>query len=954
MTVKKTYIPLLFLLFFSLYSVSQENDSLVYQRLKRISDLKKGGEFEKAYSLTGSLLSYLKKENASKSSFAKTYFYKGSTEINLGRYDDAIRSSKKALNFFSQDKDSLKIALCLNQIGVCYYYLSDYDSTRIYYERSFLMKKRNKAGANELAISAYNLAMAYEDLVERDKALELYQEAEKYLLADKENLSFLPDVYVGMSYIYHYNKDIEKAERYAEKAMDVGLRSYGEFNPNITFIYSLYSIILTSEKKYKKAIELYGKTLKIREEFYGENHVWTCDAHINLARAYILDEQTEKAGEHLKKAIIIGKKIKNDQYLANAEALLAELYLDEKIRKEEVEDLLNEALAIRQRIFGENNDLIAQTYLLLAKNALEGNNRKSFFNNIEKAYASVNYDKKSVYRVISPIEVIDALALEGEWYRKEFGKDQKTDHLLKNFSLIDLQIDMIRYAQRNFSSDYSKISFANDYRNVFGEGLNTCWQLYNKTGESRYLQKAFELSETNRNTILLSGLQESKFKLYADIPAELLLMEKDLEKKLSRVKTDLYYEKQNPVPDKDFISELIEKRIELNKDLDSLHTVFTSDYSRYKSLKFNNRILKIDDVQKELDDESQLIIYFLEEEDLFTFSITSDKVKFTKNHDAGKIRKETEDFKKGLLSRKDITSGSKKLYDFLLKDRLDKNKKEVIIIPDNILSYIPFEVLKDQDNRYVMEHHNISYTGSTRLLLELKEDFFNYNLPEPWAGFSPSYSDKDQLNATGEEVEMIETIVGGKIFTGKEATKKNFLSGNKRNNILHLAMHAQIDHQNPMFNKLEFTDGDLTSSEIYFSESKANLVVLSACNTGFGKLEKGEGVMSLARAFHFAGVPAVVMSLWKVPDKETKRIMVYFYEFLKKGKSKSEALQKAKLRYLKTTKDESLKHPYYWSGFVLNGNTTAMYQSDKLYFLLILTGLITAALVFFVYRKYFK
>jgi hypothetical protein len=82
--------------------------------------------------------------------------------------------------------------------------------------------------------------------------------------------------------------------------------------------------------------------------------------------------------------------------------------------------------------------------------------------------------------------------------------------------------------------------------------------------------------------------------------------------------------------------------------------------------------------------------------------------------------------------------------------------------------------------------------------------------------------------------------------------------------------------------------------------------------------------------------------------------MVYFYEFLKEGKSKSEALQKAKLRYLKTTKDESLKHPYYWSGFVLNGNTTAMYQSDKLYFLLILPGLFTAALVFFVYRKYFK
>ena len=99
------------------------------------------------------------------------------------------------------------------------------------------------------------------------------------------------------------------------------------------------------------------------------------------------------------------------------------------------------------------------------------------------------------------------------------------------------------------------------------------------------------------------------------------------------------------------------------------------------------------------------------------------------------------------------------------------------------------------------------------------------------------------------------------------------------------------------------------------------MAVLSACNTGFGKLEKGEGVMSMARAFHFSGVPAVVMSLWKVPDRSTKEIMLHFYKYLKEGNSKSVALQKAKLDYLSSTDDMALRHPYYWAGFVINGNT---------------------------------
>jgi CHAT domain-containing protein len=128
--------------------------------------------------------------------------------------------------------------------------------------------------------------------------------------------------------------------------------------------------------------------------------------------------------------------------------------------------------------------------------------------------------------------------------------------------------------------------------------------------------------------------------------------------------------------------------------------------------------------------------------------------------------------------------------------------------------------------------------------------------------------------------------------------------------------------------------------------------VLSACNTGFGKIETGEGVMSLARAFHFSGVPAIIMSLWKVPDKETAFLMTEFYKNIAKKNSKSAALRHAKLAYLKEVEDPLLSHPFYWSGFVLSGNVKPLETpiNRNIY----IAGTILLGLVIFVSYKKWK
>jgi CHAT domain-containing protein len=149
-------------------------------------------------------------------------------------------------------------------------------------------------------------------------------------------------------------------------------------------------------------------------------------------------------------------------------------------------------------------------------------------------------------------------------------------------------------------------------------------------------------------------------------------------------------------------------------------------------------------------------------------------------------------------------------------------------------------------------------------------------------------------------------------------------------------MHALIDDNNPMNSRLAFArdatdsleDGYLNAYELYNMELSADLAVLSACETGFGSLKKGEGIMSLARAFAYAGCPSLVMSHWKVDDRSSSQLMNAFYGYLSQGLSKNEALRQAKLTFLKDA-DEQTAHPFYWGSFAVVGNIDPILEESN-------------------------
>lgn len=307
-----------------------------------------------------------------------------------------------------------------------------------------------------------------------------------------------------------------------------------------------------------------------------------------------------------------------------------------------------------------------------------------------------------------------------------------------------------------------------------------------------------------------------------------------------------------------------------------------------------------------------------------------------------------------------------KLYDALLAQPLallDPHIRRLTIIPDGPLCEVPFELLGkagQQENfysfPYLLRKFTISYASSSQLFLKQCETARTYS-PQakllPFVGFAPIYSDADTLIAQSSaartrqarlgrygdlpearrEVQEIAGLLGGQALLGEAARERSFKTLAPQARVVHLSMHAILEPRDPLFSRLLFSvdpdapaqHNELYALEIYALYLPARLVVLSACETGVGVLQRGEGVMSLARAFAHTGTPTLIMSLWPVEDKSTRVVMVDFYRQALGGRSTDEALRQAKLQYLANCHPAKAS-PYYWAGFVATGAMSPVFK----------------------------
>lgn len=249
-------------------------------------------------------------------------------------------------------------------------------------------------------------------------------------------------------------------------------------------------------------------------------------------------------------------------------------------------------------------------------------------------------------------------------------------------------------------------------------------------------------------------------------------------------------------------------------------------------------------------------------------------------------------------------------------------EKTLIIVPHRITHFIPFDALFD-GQRYLAEKHAVTYIPSASVIPFLKQR--NTSLESAIILGNPLVTYNSSAKPLpGAEQEA--GIVGRhfpqhKILTGLKATETIFFEESFSYDIIHLACHALMNHAEPMSSQLLLSedtvnDGMLTAKELYSVNLKANIVTLSACETGLSELANGDELIGLVRGFFFAGARSVIASLWKVDDEATKEIMTLFYKELVSGKDKATALQTTKVKLIKSV---TLNRPSYWAAFNLYG-----------------------------------
>lgn len=506
-----------------------------------------------------------------------------------------------------------------------------------------------------------------------------------------------------------------------------------------------------------------------------------------------------------------------------------------------------------------------------------------------------------------------------------------------------------------YSFGYDQFDFTESSGFIYEQGIRHSLLLNQTYDHTEFLNRAFQFSEWSKVHSLQRAKKTSQAKFLAGLPEALIDKERSLKIDENYFRSQLSSFSNVEVPDSSRLARYHKRLSEITESQDSLENIIRINYPRYHQLQYQDITLSVEEVQDRLNPSQAFVEYYEGDTTSFVFTITKDDYQVKRIHldDDTLITMYREFFEPEHFQpeQKQVNDLSYQIYQNYLQPalgELDTTISELIVVPDGKLSYVPLDILQtrpahDKDAEvvpYLLRDYQVHYTYSASLYFN---DFSTLSTKNQYLAFAPEYAatltDTASISRLGnfrnqvtplkhnqEEVAYISENFKGLGFFGTNANERNFKEKVDEYGVLHLAMHTIVDDEDPMNSKLVFSnskdsleDDLLHAFEIYNMEIPSQLAVLSACETGFGQLAKGEGALSLARAFSYAGSPSVVMSHWPVDDQTTATLMKSFYGYLADGLTKSDALRKAKLDFLDQT-HSARAHPFFWGSFVVMGD----------------------------------
>lgn len=460
-------------------------------------------------------------------------------------------------------------------------------------------------------------------------------------------------------------------------------------------------------------------------------------------------------------------------------------------------------------------------------------------------------------------------------------------------------------------------------------------KLYERALEIAYLlkdnSKAFYFFEKSKSILLLEAL------LIQDVqqllPDSLAKKERSIQQKINELLLELEYAEEDT---KQIVTnELFAARQAYQDLLQQLH----QSHSSYYNMRYASDMITLSEALDLLDIPNRhLIHYFTGEQYVYALRISQNGSYFYRFKNDPYFRDLLHSFLAFFNVRSQIAAHplayteaaynlNHLLYLPLWGTEGLAEQSEVIILPDGQLSFIPFEALSIKDNGlqvqdYLLSHHQIQYAYSASVLKYQKERTYQIKGEGQIAFFAPFIKTNDQETALPFSEDVIQSVsqqYQGVFLRNETAGWDAFTKYSQTARILHFSTHGTSGGSSSS-PAIMLSDTLLKLPQLYARSIPCQLAILSACETGLGDIQEGEGILNVGRGFAYAGAPGLTSSLWKVDDKASAQLMKSFYHYIDSGHSPAQALRHAKLDYLQQDGLRAIKStPYYWSSLVFWG-----------------------------------
>jgi CHAT domain-containing protein len=777
--------------------------------------------------------------------------------------------------------------------------------------------------------------------------------------------------------IYEDTERFEEAELLYLEVLKIYKKILGKDELDYGLVTNNLGVLYYKMNSYALAEKYYLETKRIRAKYKNEEPTAYANILNNLAGVYQELERFDDAEKLLLEALEIRKMVLGPKSIPYAQSLnnLAGFYIETGKPQKALEGF-NATLSIIQPILGDKHPVISNIYINLA----------TAYQDLNQVDQVVKYAYKSLQANSNEITLVDKETdLSAYEYFSNFFFNRATEHLLaavkKQYEQSQSADDAKYYYQlagqvlkvnqnllTSFNQEGDKLRGLGRHHALVGQAIDAALKLNDPSAE----RMAFEFAEQSKAVLLFQATQAAEAQSFVQLPENIRKKEAELQAKSAELRAAL-----SSAFDQDTKRRLRKQLADLNVELTAFKSELAQKYPAYLNLKYNSAAVTVGQLQKSLKPKTALIEYVCSQEALYIFYISPETYKLEavdlplddlnakiksyhrllSNYEA--LNQETEKQKYLELAHE--------LYNILLKDKIEEEVQSLIIIADGEIGHLPFESFLTQKQDvsldftaldYLLRDYEISYHFSAALWIQQKgkKQQHNAELFAVAANYDLELNDaieeklkkrtgerglRDALQAlpaARKEVESLQAAYQGFFAFDQQASEAVFKQKAKDYAIIHLAMHGLLNEKKPILSALAFTEnGDslennfLQAYEITALDLNAELVVLSACETGYGRFEEGNGIASLARAFMYAGVPSLVVSLWQVNDMSTAIIMQQFYANLAKGMNKAKALQQAKISYLEASAQSNpiAAHPAFWAAFVQIGEDQPLTLKTK-------------------------